>query len=238
MDGQLRNMTSVYITRYVEPKCAEPKYADPKYADSKYVDPKYARSKCADSKYAESKYAKPKCADSKYAESKYAKLKCADSKCTEQESIEQNHREMLLLYRIGSRVVAPSWCGIGGHFEAPELNDARAAALRELEEEIHLTEDSLKQLQLRYVTMRLKNGEIRQNYYFFAELKDGVSVDLRCDEGICEWVPYEDVMKRKMPYTAKFVVEHYLEKGRENADLYAGIAHPGGVLFQVMEEFE
>ena len=218
MDGQLRNMTSVYITRYVEPKCA-----DSKYADSKYADPKYADPKCA-----ESKYAKLKCADSKHAELKY----------TEQKPIEQKHREMLLLYRIGSRVVAPSWCGIGGHFEAPELNDARAAALRELEEEIHLTEDSLEQLQLRYVTMRLKNGEIRQNYYFFAELKDGVSVDLRCDEGICEWVPYEDVMKRKMPYTARFVVEHYLEKGQENADLYAGIAHPGGVLFQVLEEFE
>ena len=23
---------------------------------------------------------------------------------------------MLLLYRVGSRVVAPSWCGVGGHF--------------------------------------------------------------------------------------------------------------------------
>ena len=223
MDGQLRNMTSVYITRYVEPKCA-----DSKYVDSKYAESKYAKLKCADSKHAELKHAKLKYAESKHAELKY----------TEQKPIEQKHWEMLLLYRIGSRVVAPSWCGIGGHFEAPELNDARAAALRELEEEIHLTEDSLKQLQLRYVTMRLKNGEIRQNYYFFAELKDGVLVDLRCDEGICEWVPYEDVMKRKMPYTAKFVVEHYLEKGRENADLYAGIAHPGGVLFQVMEEFE
>lgn len=30
---------------------------------------------------------------------------------------------MLLLYRIGSRVVAPSWCGIGGHFEEAELNN-------------------------------------------------------------------------------------------------------------------
>lgn len=223
MDGQLRNMTSVYITRYVEPKCA-----DSKYVDSKYAESKYAKLKCADSKHAELKHAKLKYAESKHAELKY----------TEQKPIEQKHWEMLLLYRIGSRVVAPSWCGIGGHFEAPELNDARAAALRELEEEIHLTEDSLEQLQLRYVTMRLKNGEVRQNYYFFAELKDGVSVDLRCDEGICEWVPYEDVMKRKMPYTAKFVVEHYLKKGQENADVYAGIAHPEGVLFQVLEEFE
>lgn len=34
--------------------------------------------------------------------------------------------QMLLLYRIGSRVVAPSWCGIGGYFEEAELNNPAA----------------------------------------------------------------------------------------------------------------
>ena len=29
---------------------------------------------------------------------------------------------LLLLYRVGSRVVEPSWCGVGGHFEPEELN--------------------------------------------------------------------------------------------------------------------
>ena len=43
--------------------------------------------------------------------------------------------KILLLYRIGSRVVPPSWCGIGGHFEPDELNDPRTCVLRELEEE-------------------------------------------------------------------------------------------------------
>lgn len=43
--------------------------------------------------------------------------------------------KMLLLYRIGSRVVPPSWCGIGGHFEPYELNDPRKCVLRELKEE-------------------------------------------------------------------------------------------------------
>ena len=32
--------------------------------------------------------------------------------------------KILMLYRIGSRVVEPSWCGIGGHFEPEELNTA------------------------------------------------------------------------------------------------------------------
>jgi 8-oxo-dGTP diphosphatase len=89
--------------------------------------------------------------------------------------------------RIGSRIVSPSWCGIGGHFEIEELNDPKACVLRELEEEMRLTEDDLYNLRLRYITLRLKNNEIRQNYYFFADLKDGVDVKLECDEGKPNW---------------------------------------------------
>lgn len=150
---------------------------------------------------------------------------------------ESDHRQMLLLYRIGSRVVAPSWCGIGGHFEAEELNDARTAALRELEEEIHLTADHLQNLKLRYVTLRLKDGEIRQNYYFFADLKDGTQVELNSAEGVPQWVFYEELLERKMPYTARYVVEHYLKYGSGNQTLYAGIAAADGVSFLPLEEF-
>ena len=42
-------------------------------------------------------------------------------------------REMLLLYRVGSRVVAPSWCGVGGHFEEGESPED--CLLREVKEE-------------------------------------------------------------------------------------------------------
>ena len=74
--------------------------------------------------------------------------------------------EMLMLYRIGSRVVEPSWCGIGGHFEDSELNDPFACVLRELEEETPIRRDMLEKLTFKYVTLRLKKGEIRQNYYW------------------------------------------------------------------------
>ena len=84
--------------------------------------------------------------------------------------------KMLMLYRVGSRVVAPSWCGVGGHFEKDELNDAKAAMLREMNEEIGLTEDDIENLKFRYVTLRMKNNEIRQNYYFFADLKDDAKI--------------------------------------------------------------
>ena len=62
--------------------------------------------------------------------------------------------KMLMLYRVGSRVVSPSWCGIGGHFEKDELNDAKAAMLREMNEEIGLFEHDIENLKFKYVTLR------------------------------------------------------------------------------------
>lgn len=145
---------------------------------------------------------------------------------------------MLLLYRIGSRVVrTPCWCGIGGHFEQEELNDARAALLREVNEEIGLEEQDLEDLRLRYITLRQKDGEIRQNYYFFARLAAGAKVPDICSEGILEWVPVAEVCERDMPYTAGYVMRHYLETGRQGNALYCGVADRQGVQFMTLEEF-
>lgn len=48
---------------------------------------------------------------------------------------------ILLLLRQGGRVVNNVWVGsAGGHFEEFELNDARACVLRELKEELGLTD--------------------------------------------------------------------------------------------------
>ena len=79
--------------------------------------------------------------------------------------------EILLLYRQGSSIVSNLWIGsAGGHFESAELNDAKACVLRELKEELDLEPGSLADLELRYVTLRYTDGELRQNYYFFAKL--------------------------------------------------------------------
>ena len=134
--------------------------------------------------------------------------------------------KMLLLYRIGSRVFKkPVWCGIGGHFEKEELNDARAALLREVEEEIGLHEEDLEELRLRYITLRRKNGEIRQNYYFFARLAPGAVLSDTGDD-------------RTMPHTASFVVKHYLETGRWQDTLYCCVADRENAQFLALEEFE
>ncbi|MGN0628123.1 MAG: NUDIX domain-containing protein [Oscillospiraceae bacterium] len=148
-----------------------------------------------------------------------------------------NKGKMLLLYRVGSRVVASSWCGVGGHFEKDELNDAKAAVLREMNEEIGLFEQDIENLRLRYVTLRYKNGEIRQNYYFFADLKEGARIADSCDEGKLEWVDEDKILERDMPFTAKAMLEHYMSTGKFNDVLYGGVTTENGAVFTEMEEF-
>ena len=148
-----------------------------------------------------------------------------------------SNESMLMLYRSGSKVVPPSWCGIGGHFECDELNDARACVLRELEEEMHLTEGDISGIELRYITLRLKNEEVRQNYYFFASLKEDATVSLACDEGRPQWVPLGKVNELEMPFTAQYVLQHYMETGRYTSILYGGIASENHVQFEELKEF-
>lgn len=146
--------------------------------------------------------------------------------------------KMLLLFRQGGRVVNNVWTGsAGGHFETFELNDARACVLRELKEELGLDKDDLENLTLRYVTLRKTKGEIRQNYYFFARLKDGVDERITSNEGICKWFVCSELLELEMPYTARFVMNHYLETGYGTNALYAGIADGKTVAFTELPEF-
>ena len=145
--------------------------------------------------------------------------------------------KMLMLYRVGSRVVSPSWCGIGGHFEKDELNDAKAAMLREMNEETGLFEHDIENLKFKYITLRCKNGEVRQNYYFFANLKENAVLKTECTEGNLEWVSIDDVLKKEMPFTAKYMLEHYLSTGRFDDKVYAGVTTPNGIVFTELEDF-
>ncbi len=145
--------------------------------------------------------------------------------------------QVLMLYRIGSRVVEPSWTGAaGGHMEQEEIADPKACVLRELREETGLTEDSLENLRLRYVTMRLKNGEIRENYYYFAVLKTGYEPHDSC-EGRLQWHALKAVEDLPQPVTAKHVMRHYVEIGRFDARLYGGVTQADGMHFTAMEDF-
>ena len=137
--------------------------------------------------------------------------------------------KILLLYRVGSRVVAPSFCGVGGHFEEGELCDARACVLREMHEELDLTEEDVGEISFRYITLRDTKGEIRQNYYFFAELKTDRT--LSSNEGTLRWVTAEEALNLPMPVTAKGVVEHYIRIGQFDRKRYVGATGENGTAF-------
>lgn len=147
-------------------------------------------------------------------------------------------KQMLLLYRQGSRVVNNVWVGsAGGHFEKFELNDAKACVLRELNEELSISEDRIDNLKLRYVTLRRTKGEIRQNYYFFAELKEDINTSFNSNEGILKWFDLSELKTLEMPFTAKFVMEHYINVAINDDMIYGGIADGEQVIFTKLSEF-
>lgn len=149
-----------------------------------------------------------------------------------------HNNRMLLLYRQGSKVVNNVWVSsAGGHFEPEELNDARACVLRELQEELSITEDMLQDFCMKYVTIRRTKSEIRQNYYFFAELKNAEELPLENEEGKLQWFDFEEVNSLEMPFTAQYVVKHYLEEGRYTDKIYGGIANGEEVVFTELVEF-
>ncbi len=132
--------------------------------------------------------------------------------------------KILLLNRQGGSVVNNVWIGsAGGHFEEFELNDARACVLRELNEELSLTEDMLSDLRLRYITMRHANGEIRINYFYFANLENGTEMDLSSNEGVLGWFDYDEIKELGMSFSGQNVMKHYMEIGRFNQELYGGL---------------
>jgi len=147
-----------------------------------------------------------------------------------------NDEGVLCLYRIGSRIANNVYVGTaGGHFENGELNDPKACVLREAKEELGLEECDLENLALRYITHRLKDGEIRQNYFYFARLKSYRK--LTSNEGELRFVPFEEISSLEMPVSAKHMICHYIETGRFTDEIYAGITEADGTEFVVLREF-
>ena len=145
--------------------------------------------------------------------------------------------QFLLLYRQGGKVVNEVYTGTaGGHFEKDELGDPTACLLREMKEEIGLTEDMVENLKLRYVAARYTKGEIRQNFYYFAEISAETAEVIASNEGALRWVNFEDALNLEMPFCAKFAIEHYLKIGRYDDLLYGGMATQTDLVFAPMSE--
>lgn len=140
--------------------------------------------------------------------------------------------KMLLLWRQGASVAANLWIGsAGGHFEPEDMGDARACVLREMREELGLAAPQIENLALRYVVLRRVENEIRQNYYFFAELPDGMKRELTSTEGTLRWVEMTELSQYEMPITARGALEHWLATGQYTDTVYSGVTEQKQVFF-------
>lgn len=124
---------------------------------------------------------------------------------------------ILLLYRVGSSAIRDSWVGIGGHVDPDEIRDPTQAALRELEEEVGLSPDQIRDLTLRYVSLRDNGEELRITYYFTATLPPGTPDPEECTEGELRWFEIApEVADLSMPPTTSVALKHWLSRGRHD----------------------
>lgn len=132
-----------------------------------------------------------------------------------------NDDMLLLMKREGSSLFSkPVYCGIGGHFEESELNKPHDCCLRELYEEANIKRDDIDKFSLKYITIRRKNDEIRQQYIFFAELKNkNISLPL-CDEGELRWIKTHEIFSFPMSVTNEKCLKHYFDYGKDDKFVY------------------
>jgi 8-oxo-dGTP diphosphatase len=76
--------------------------------------------------------------------------------------------QVLMMKKSASRLYnSEFWSGLGGHLEPNELNHPKHACLREIHEESGIQESEITELKLRYILLRIKESEIRQQYVYF-----------------------------------------------------------------------
>jgi 8-oxo-dGTP diphosphatase len=116
--------------------------------------------------------------------------------------------DVLMIKRSSSRIFNfEFWSGVGGHMEPEEINDPNGAALREIYEESGIAKQEIKDFSLRYILVRLKDDEIRQQYIYFGrtDRKDCTP----SDEGELFWIKQEELTRLHMSTLNRLMLEDY-----------------------------
>lgn len=132
-----------------------------------------------------------------------------------------NDGEFLIMKRSASRVLSPGlWAGVGGHLEPAELNDPRAACLREVLEETGIAEKDIANLSLRYITVRRREDEIRIQFIFFGDALVREVIQTR--EGELHWIHERDLLDRELSFATRAFLKHFLESDRKSDTVLVG----------------
>jgi 8-oxo-dGTP diphosphatase len=122
---------------------------------------------------------------------------------------------VLLMKRSSQRSFIPDvWSGIGGHVEPTEYGDIRGACLREIEEETGLQSEDLKELVMRYVILRQRKHELRQQFIYF-----GTTTNTKrgsTEEGTLHWIPTNRMFDCLMTDSNRLMLRHYFDSEPTN----------------------
>ncbi|WJH32553.1 NUDIX hydrolase [Paenibacillus sp. CC-CFT747] len=125
-----------------------------------------------------------------------------------------NGDDLLMMKRAPERTLHPGmWAAVGGHLEPQELNDPETACLREIHEETGLLPHEIRNFKMQYILIRLKDNEIRQQFFYIGEtVRRNVS---ETGEGELHWIPRKHVLQedRHIPFVYRSLLEHYLTFG-------------------------
>lgn len=133
-----------------------------------------------------------------------------------------NHDKILMMKRSADRKLAPGvWTGIGGHLEPEEMNNPEIACIREINEETGIENHRLSNLTLRYILLRQKGNEIREQFVYFG--KTNQQELTQTEEGELHWLDIELIHTLEKPMIIDSMIKHYFEIGINNDEKYVGI---------------
>lgn len=118
--------------------------------------------------------------------------------------------ELLMMKRSANRTLSPGkWAAVGGHIEPHEIATPRDTCQREVWEETGIGAEQIRDLQLRYVLLRLYGNELRQQFFYTGRTNANPSIET--NEGKLFWIPKYDVLNpdRDMPYVFRSLLTHY-----------------------------
>lgn len=133
-----------------------------------------------------------------------------------------NDDKILLMKRSAERKLAPGlWAGVGGHIEPEEMNNPELACTREIYEETGIERENLYDLELRYILLRQKGTEVREDFIYFGKT---VKQELeQTEEGELHWIESDLVKTLEMPMIIYEMLNHYFQIGINNDEKYIGI---------------
>lgn len=127
---------------------------------------------------------------------------------------------VLLMKKETSRLTdQPFWSGLGGHIEAHEWNSPMKGCYREIYEESGITAADITDLRLRYILIRMKQDEIRQQFVYFGQTNSTQYVN--SDEGELYWKHLNDLEELHMSKIIKGMLEHY-QQHQDQSEIMIG----------------